>query len=107
MVKHRSRRSARRPAPWLALLGCVALSAGGAHAEGLYLSLGVGAVGVNDLVDYDNRSVHNTPVGRAELSYQVIVNPNVTLGGVIQHFSSLQADDGGLNWAGVELGVRF
>ena len=77
------------------------------HGDGLYLSLGVGAVGENDLVDYENESVHTTPVGRAQLSYQMNVNPYVSLATTIQHFSSLQADDGGMNWAGMELGVKF
>ena len=83
------------------------LVATAAHGDGLYLSLGVGAVGEYDLVDYNNQSVHTTPIGRAQLSYQVNVNPNVSLATTVQHFSSLQADDGGMNWAGLELGVKF
>lgn len=83
------------------------LLAPAAHGDGLYLSLGVGAVGENDLVDYENQSVHTTPVGRAQLSYQMNVNPYVSLATTVQHFSSLQADDGGMNWAGLELGVKF
>ena len=78
-----------------------------AHADGLYLSLGVGAVGENDLVDRSNESVHTTPVGRAQLSYRVSVNPYVSLATTVQHFSSLQANDGGMNWAGLELGIKF
>ena len=78
-----------------------------AHGDGLILSLGVGAVGEYDLVDYNNESLHTTPIGRAQLSYQVKVNPNVSLATTVQHFSSLQADDGGMNWAGLELGVKF
>ncbi|MDH3713629.1 MAG: hypothetical protein OET44_07245 [Gammaproteobacteria bacterium] len=83
------------------------LLAPAAHGDGLYLSLGVGAVGENDLVDYENESVHTTPVGRAQLSYQMNVNPYVTLATTLQHFSSLQADDGGMNWAGMEVGIKF
>ena len=83
------------------------LAAPAAYADGLYLSLGVGAVGENDLVDRLNRSVHETPIGRAQLSYQVNVNPYVSLATTVQHFSSLQADDGGMNWAGLELGIKF
>lgn len=83
------------------------LLAPAAYGGGLYLSLGVGAVGENDLVDYENQSVHTTPVGRAQLSYQMNVNPYVSLATTIQHFSSLQANDGGMNWAGMELGIKF
>lgn len=83
------------------------LLAPAAYGDGLYLSLGVGAVGENDLVDYQNQSVHDTPIGRAQLSYRMNVNPNVSLATTVQHFSSLQADDGGMNWAGLELGVKF
>lgn len=91
-----------------AVLGLLlTLSPATAAADGLYLSLGVGKVGHNDLVDKDNRSVHDTPVGRAALTYRVRVNEHVSLDSTVQHFSSLQADDGGLNWAGVELGVKF
>ncbi len=78
-----------------------------AQGDGLYLSLGVGAVGEYDLVDYNNESLHTTPIGRAQLSYQVRVNTHVSLATTVQHFSSLQADDGGMNWAGLELGVKF
>jgi hypothetical protein len=83
------------------------LLAPAAYGDGLYLSLGVGAVGENDLVDYENQSVHSTPGGRAQLSYQMSVNPYVSLATTIQHFSSLQANDGGMNWAGMELGIKF
>ena len=92
----------------LCAVGFVLLTvATAAHGDGLYLSLGVGAVGEYDLVDYNNDSLHTTPIGRAQLSYQVRVNPNVSLATTVQHFSSLQADDGGMNWAGLELGIKF
>ena len=107
MVKHKPFAAWSRGACALALGATLLLVSPGAGAEGLYLSLGVGAVGRNDLVDYDNKSVHNTPIGRAELSYRVDVNPYISLNTTMQHISSLQADDGGMNWAGVELGLRF
>jgi hypothetical protein len=91
----------------LCAVGLLLLLAPAVHGDGLYLSLGVGAVGENDLVDYENQSVHTTPVGRAQLSYQMTVNSHVSLATTVQHFSSLQANDGGMNWAGMELGVKF
>ena len=77
------------------------------HAGELVLSLGVGTIGEDQLYDDYGESVHGTGIGRAELSFQHYVNPHVGFAASAQHFSSLDREDPGFNWAGIELQVKF
>ena len=73
----------------------------------LYIAAGAGVVGYNDLVDYDNESVHGDPIGRVRVGWRHQVGRFWSINAEAAHMSSIPADDGGNNWAGIELEWRW